>query len=401
VKVLQLCNKPPLPALDGGCIAMNNVTRGLIENQVKVKVICIFTHKHGFATAQLPADYVEATAIEGVFVDTRINMVDAFANFMTADSYNISRFFSTDFDISLTRVLQNNKFDVVLLESLFMTPYIATIRRYSRARVVLRSHNLEFVLWEKMASGTKNFARRAYLNYLSRKLKQYELSILNQVDGIAAISREDGKHFEKLGVKKPMTIIPFGVSSSDYESNESIENPETALFHIGAMDWAPNLEGIIWLLEKIWPVIHKKHPALKLYLAGRSMPDDMMRSNYPNVVFVGEVEDAKAFMHSKSIMIVPLLSGGGIRVKIIEGMACGKAIISTSIGAEGISCEHGHNILIADTPTQWLHTVEDLLKNPGKMQSIGHAAKELVKQHYSNTSIAANLVEFFRKLCEV
>jgi hypothetical protein len=163
MKILQLCLKPPLPARDGGCIAMNNVTQGLLQAGHKVKVLTIFTYKHDLNPELMPEEYVDQTGIEGVFIDTRVNAVDAFASFVTSDSYNISRFFSTDFDIRLAKLLRNEDFDVIHLESLFMTPYVGTIRRLSMAPIVLRSHNLEFVIWEKIAAGTTNVIKRMYM----------------------------------------------------------------------------------------------------------------------------------------------------------------------------------------------------------------------------------------------
>ena len=115
MKILQLCHKPPMPAVDGGCIAMNNITQGLIAAGHKVKIITIFTHKHNFFPENLSKEYLDNTEIEGVYVDTRLNIVDAYSSIMTSDSYHVDRFFSTDFDIKLTRVLKQENFDNVHL----------------------------------------------------------------------------------------------------------------------------------------------------------------------------------------------------------------------------------------------------------------------------------------------
>jgi polysaccharide biosynthesis protein PslH len=396
MKILQLCLKPPLPALDGGCIAMNNLTQGLLAAGHKVKILTIFTHKHDFVPENMPAEYLASTDIEGVFVDTEVNFVDAFSNFMTSDSYNISRFFSTDFDIKLTKLLKKEQFDIVHLESLFMTTYLGTIRRLSKAPVVLRAHNLEYIIWEKIAAGVKNPLKRTYLKYLSFRLKNYELEMLDRVSGIAAISDEDHKRFLELGIKKPICTIPFGVDLKEYASEEN-EDSELALFHLGAMDWSPNIEGVTWFMNEIWPLVLQKHPDLKLYLAGRNMPENLNITGLPNIEVVGEVEDAKAFMRSKKIMIVPLRSGGGIRVKIIEGLALGKAIISTQIGAEGIDCTDHENILIAETPVQWVQAIGELITNTSLRQSLEENSKRHAER-FNNDIIIEELVSFYKQL---
>ena len=396
MKILQLCHKPPLPAVDGGCIAMNNITQGLLKAGHKVKVLTIYTHKHDFMPEQMSEDYLNATEIEGVYVDTQLNIVDAFSSFMTSDSYNLNRFFSTDFDIKLTRTLKSNKFDIIHVESLFMTPYLGTIRRYSRAHIVMRAHNLEFVIWEKIAKGTNNFLKKLYLTYLSGKLRKVELKTLNEVSGVASISEEDALRFKSLGVKTPIITIPFGVEHSVY-SPYAGRPCEMALFHLGAMDWSPNIEGFHWFLSEIWPKVNATHPTLKLYLAGRNMPGDFTNGRWPNVEIVGEVEDAKEFMSSKAIMVVPLLSAGGVRVKIIEGLALGKAIISTSIGAEGIGAVDDKNILIADATAEWLRAIDRVLNEKGLIERLGAEGVEHTR-NFDNEAIIENLVRFYHKI---
>lgn len=395
MKILQLCHKPPLPAVDGGCIAMNNITQGLLEAGHKVKILTIYTFKHDFMPERMTKEYLDATNIEGVYVDTRLNAVDAFSSFITADSYNVNRFFSTDFDIKLTRCLKNETFDIIHIESLFMTPYLGTIRRYSKASIFLRAHNLEYVIWEKIAKGTSNIFKKLYLIYLSKKLKAYEIKTLNEVNGIAAISEEDRKRFLSLGVNRPIETIPFGMDFNQYDEKR-IEEPEMALFHLGSMDWSPNLEGINWFLSDIWPKIRAQRPSLKLYLAGRNMPFEQFRNKHENVEVIGEVEDAKTFMGSKAIMIVPLLSAGGVRVKIIEGLAIGKVIVSTSIGAEGTDCTDNENILIADTPSEWVKAIDRLFEEKDLLRKLSRNASKHA-ENFDNTSIIQKLIAFYKK----
>jgi glycosyltransferase involved in cell wall biosynthesis len=399
MKILQLCHKPPMPAADGGCIAMNNITQGLIEAGHKVKIITIFTHKHNFFPENMSKEYLDSTEIEGVYVDTRLNIVDAYSSIMTSDSYHVNRFFSTDFDIKLTRVLKQENFDIVHLESLFMTPYIGTIRRLSRAKIVLRSHNLEFVIWEKIAKGTSNIFRKLYISYLSKKLRNYELKLLNEVAGVATISEEDKKRFLGLGILKPISTIPFGIDLEDYHSQIN-EQPELALFHLGAMDWSPNLEGIQWFLKEVWPRVLSARPNLKLYLAGRSMPEDFVTGRWKNVEVVGEVEDSKKFISSKAVMIVPLLSAGGIRVKIIEGLALGKAIISSSIGAEGIDCVNGEQLLIADTANEWVKTIDRIFDEKDLIKQLGIRGKRH-SEKFNIVNTTEELVKFYKQLKKI
>jgi glycosyltransferase involved in cell wall biosynthesis len=278
-----------------------------------------------------------------------------------------------------------------------MTPYVGTIRRYCKTPIVLRSHNLEFVIWEKIARGTKNILKKTYLNYLTKKLRHYELSMLDEVSGIAAISEEDKKRILALGVNKKIKTIPFGIDLEKYPSDEST-HPELALFHLGAMDWGPNLEGILWFLNSIWPSIHEKYPQLKMYLAGRNMSEEIRDINLPNVEMIGEVDDAISFMCSKAIMVVPLLSAGGIRVKIIEGLALGKVVISTTLGAEGLDCTDRKNIMLADRPDEWIQALDELLSDPQLLYNLRHEGRKHASIHFDNNQITNQLVNFYKEL---
>lgn len=398
MRILQLCHKPPVPAKDGGCIAMNNVTQGLLNAGHEVKLLTIFTHKHPLELDRLPENYIHDTDIEGIYVDTRVNLVDAFSSMITRDSYNINRFFSVDFDIRLKRVLQKERFDIVHLESLFMTPYIGTIRRYARrAKIILRSHNLEYIIWDRIATGTRNPAKRAYLKYLSKKLKSYELGMLNEVDGIAAISAGDAEKYASLGCPRPVITLPFGIDLDNYEvSLTQTDHTPLRLFHVGAMDWRPNLEGILWFIERIWPNIRSATEDAELHLAGRGLDPEMFPEGIAGLHIHGEVECAKSFMDDHHIMIVPLLSAGGIRVKIIEGMAKGKAIITTQVGAEGIDYEDGRHLRIARSENEWSTIVEEWNRNRSRLEATGMAARALAEKHFDNRLIIDKLLAFYR-----
>jgi glycosyltransferase involved in cell wall biosynthesis len=397
MKILQLCLKPPVPAKDGGCIAMNNITQGLLEAGHKVKILTIFTHKHDLELDAMPTEYIEQTGIEGVFIDTRLNAVDAFSSFLTSDSYNISRFFSTDFDIRLANLLRKENFDIVHLESLFMTTYLATIRRLSKAPVVLRAHNIEHIIWQKTAQGTSSFFKRIYLNYLHRKLRHYELSVLNEVTAIAAISDDDKSRMLSLGINKSICTIPFSVDITRYPV-EPIESAELALFHLGAMDWGPNAEGVKWFIQTIWPEVSTRFPSLKLYLAGRNMPEELKSMKLSNVEVIGEVENAIEFMLSKAIMIVPLLSASGVRVKIMEGLALGRAIVATPIAAEGLDCVHGEQLLIAENLSEWTGALTALIENDQLRRSLSLNGRDHVRLNFDFRPTTQKLINFYREI---
>jgi len=398
MRILQLCNKPPYPPIDGGSKAMHNLTRGLLAAGHTVKVLCISTPKNALDPRAMPKDYAQRTRIEGVFVDTTVNMVDAFTDLLTADNYNISRFFSPDMDVRLIRLLSEERFDIIQLESLFMTPYIPTLRRYSKARIVLRSHNLEHVVQERIARGERNLIKRPYRRFLAKQLHQYEMAVLDRLDGVAAISPIDAEHFAAHGTRTPIAVVPFGVDPGEYPYADHTGPGNAVFFHLGSMDWLPNEEGIRWLLGSVWPRVVRKRPNARLHLAGNKMPQDLLDLQQEGVSVKGWVKNALAYMNTRHVMVVPLFSAGGMRVKIIEGMALGKAVLSTPIGAEGIGHTDGKNILIARTASEFTERALALLDDPALVRGLGAEARKLVLSTYSDDRIVKDLVAFYERL---
>jgi glycosyltransferase involved in cell wall biosynthesis len=363
--------------------------------------LAINSNKYGVDVNEIPESYRRKTGIETVYIDLSVKPLDAFFNLFTGQSYHVERFISKDFERKLIEILQKENFDIVQFETLFISPYIEIIRKYSKAKIVLRSHNIEHLIWQRVAQVTSNQLKKLYLRHLARTLKHYELSILNQFDGIATITQTDADFFNKNGCNIPVISIPFGINLKKFKENPGIIADFPSLFHIGAMNWMPNEEGIRWFLDNVWPLVHQKFPGLKFYLAGREMPAWLTKANIPNLVVLGEVDDAFDFMYSKSVEIVPLFSGSGIRIKIIEGMAAGRAVISTSIGAEGIEVTHRKNILIANNPDEFVDAIGECIASRDFCEQLGNNARQLIETDHSNQTLMKKLVVFYQQISSV
>jgi len=395
MKVLFICNKSPWPPKEGGPMAMNMLIEGLVAAGHRVKVLAVNSYKYHISRAGIPAEYAGRTGIELIDVDLRIHPVQAFFNLFTRESYHVKRFGSEEFRKRLTAVLREEDYDVVQIETVFMCPYIEAIRQNSRARIVLRAHNIEHRIWQRVAAGTRNPVKRWYLGHLARTLKLYEERITAKVDGILAITPTDAAYFGTMHHR--CISIPYGVDPAGFRVNpEEIEFP--SLYSLGSMNWIPNEEGIRWFLTQVWPDVHNQFPGMKYYLAGREMPGWMRTLDLPGVVVCGEVPDAAAFIASRAIMVVPLFSGSGIRIKIIEGMAAGKAVISTRLGAEGIGYTNHENILIADAPCEFFDMISLCAASKEYTLGLGKRARALVEEQYCPAAIVQKMIAFYQEL---
>ncbi|MCK9204396.1 MAG: glycosyltransferase family 4 protein [Bacteroidales bacterium] len=407
MKILFLCNKSPWPPKEGGPMAMNMLVEGLIEAGHSVKILAVNSYKYNIPARDIPQPYIEKTGIELIDVDLRVKIRDGLINLFTGRSYHVQRFISRDFSKRLEAVLRADEYDIVQMETLYMSPYLEMVREHSHALIFLRAHNIEHRIWQRITEETTNPFRRWYIRHLAKTLKTYELGIIHSYDGIVAISPTDADYFRGIMLEKNQKLsfahspaiidIPFGIDPKSYEiTNEDMEFP--SLFTLGAMNWIPNQDGIRWFLTNVWPDIHKQFPSLKYYLAGREMPEWMQSLDLDNIEVLGEVEDAKTFISSKAIMIVPLFSGSGIRIKIIEGLSMGKVIISTSMGAEGIKCKNGKNILIADQPCEFFEMISIAVGDRALCEKIGKEARELIETKYNSRSLIQKLVGFYQQV---
>lgn len=397
MKILQLVNRIPYPLNDGGSIGIHYYTEGFLQAGVSLSMLAMNTTRHWVDTAKLPPLYDKIEHFEAIKVDNRIKPLDAFLNLFKGTSYNIDRFISEAYEQALIRLLQQEAFDVVQLEGLYLAPYIRTIRKHSKAKISIRQHNIEYRIWERLARQAFNPFKKAYLYLLARRLKQFELQHLQDYDLILPISREDARLYKELGAQQPMYLHPFGIDVAQVPFCPSEQQP-LSLYHIGAMDWLPNQESVDWLLHKVMPLVRKRLPGTKLYLAGRNMPERYLKLKATQVEVLGEVPDALAFERDKSILVVPLLSGGGVRIKIFQGMAMGKTIITTPVGLEGIEAADGVQVLVADTPEAFADKIAAVVQAPEKIAELGAAARRLMEEKYDRKRLIKALLERYAAL---
>jgi glycosyltransferase involved in cell wall biosynthesis len=194
-----------------------------------------------------------------------------------------------------------------------------------------------------------------------------------------------------------MFTTPCGSDLDRYEPYQNSQPKPNTIFFIGGLDWLPNQEGVKWFAQDVWPSIKAKYTAAEFYVAGRNMPNWMNELSGNGVHILGEIEDALGFIAENGIMIVPLFSGSGMRIKIIEGMAMKKAIVSTSIGAEGIAHSDGLNISIANDKQEFIDKLDQMLADDSRVAALGENARKLIESRYNNLTFAEQLIEFYQR----
>jgi len=356
------------------------------------------TTRHFFPDGEAKAELPQYGRVDRVRVDNRIRPLAAFRNLFSRSSYHIDRFVSHAFEARLRSLLQEQEYDVIQLETLYLAPYIGTIRQYSKAVVCMRAHNVEQEIWQRITNNTGVGPKRWYLQHLTSKLARFEDQQLKHYDLLAAITLRDLKAYRNAGFTGKGVTIPIGLDVSQYCPDWSSYDGQLSLSFIGSLDWMPNLEGLNWLLQDIWPTLIEDYPDLRLQVAGRNTPDWLLQAAFPCVAVVGEVPDACTFINQHSIMLVPLLSGSGMRAKILEGMALGKVVLTTRIGLEGIAAKDRVEVLVADSLAEFKAQLRFARQHPQELKKIGQQARRLVEQHYDTLTVARRLLQAYESL---
>jgi len=396
MKILILTNKLPYPPRDGGSIATLNMMTGLSDAGNQITCLSLNTAKHPYALEQIPEEIRKKILFLGVDCDCSIKALQLGYNLLFSRSpYIAERFNIHDFRIALSELLQNEVFDLIQLEGPYPGLYLDLIRSLSKAKISLRAHNVEHLIWKRKALNESSVLKKWYLNNMARRLRRFELEVAGQTDILIPISECDAPYFMEGGLQKPLLTIPAGLAMSDYPSSKLPS--EQNIFFIGALDWLPNQEGLNWFLTKVFPLLLSELPGLRFHVAGRNASRQFEKKLiHPNITYHGEVKNAVAFMQTYRLMVAPLLSGSGIRIKIIEAMALGRPVLTTSAGIEGIELRDNQLVRVEDDPYRFSsQTVKLLADLPGQDQVL-REARTFISQNFDTFELSNRLSQFYK-----
>ena len=390
MKVLQICHKFPFPPNDGGTLATYQLSKAMIEMAWDVKILSLATVKHPYT--EMPLDPIfKATNPEVVEIDTTPKVLELVKGFWKKNNYIVKRFDSPEFSQLIKKTITETDFDLIVFEGTFTTTYIDLIRKKSKAILLMRSHNVEFQLWEDRLFSEPSSLKRLLLKAPVKQLREFELNELKKFDVVATISMNDKAYFNSYFGMHKTIYIPFGISLPDETVVD--DYAENKIVFLGALDWEPNINGLNWFLEEVWPLIQLRNPKIEFHIGGRNAPSDFSNNLPEGVIFKGEVTDAHSFILTGKLMVVPLFEASGIRIKIIEGLALGQIISTTSKGAQGIPAQNGKDILIADSPKQMAREIVETIRSKDQLDSISRQARILAEKEFDITNTQKALLQ--------
>jgi sugar transferase (PEP-CTERM/EpsH1 system associated) len=307
--------------------------------------------------------------------------------------HSISKYCRPDVAGHLREVVAAGGYDVILCD--FLSPAAAIPFDYG-IPVVIFTHNVEATIWKRHMDVAENPIWRFVFKREYEKMRAAELYYLKRSKHVLTVSDTDTAMFARDMDRVKITTIPTGVDIRYFQPVAG-EEPGSLVF-TGSMDWMPNVDGIVYFVEQILPLIRKKHPQATLWVVGRK-PDRTIRAmaeRDSSIKVTGTVEDIRPYIAKGAVYIVPLRVGSGTRLKIFEAMAMGKAVVSTTIGAEGLPVTSGVDVVLADTPERFANEVCRLLESPSERKRIGEAARSLVEEKYSWEVVAKQVESVLR-----
>jgi sugar transferase (PEP-CTERM/EpsH1 system associated) len=321
-------------------------------------------------------------------------MLDYSIRVFSSVPYNITKYCRPKVRRRLRALLKQETYDVMLCD--FMAAAGVIPWDWPTPKVLF-THNVEAAIWRRHYEVATNPIWKAISWREWRKTEAAERTYLRLADRVLTVSETDRDAFASFVEPGKLAVIPTGVDV-DYFHPTPVEETANSLVFTGSMDWLPNEDAILYFVDAILPLIKKQCPEISLEVVGRSPSRKLqaLAEKERSLRLTGWVEDIRPFVARGSVCIVPLRIGGGTRLKIFEAMAMNKAVVSTSVGAEGLPVQSGANIIVADTPGDFAQSVVSLLRDPSQRRRLGTSARALVQEKYSWPKVAESFARTLR-----
>jgi sugar transferase (PEP-CTERM/EpsH1 system associated) len=392
LEILVVAPYPPYPPRFGGAARVFHLVR-MLAREHRVTLACLASPGQRAALGPL-RDICAEVHTEDYPAATRHKRWYQLRS-LVARPFSYYLNYSPALAARVRRLLAERRFDLVQLEFGDAAPYYSLPP--PTVPWVLDEHNLEYRVLERSWQQARSPLRRLFNRSEARKVREAELAACRRARAVLTTSHVDRAALAPEVPGVPIRVVPNGVDTSFFIPGEEPEDP-TAIVFTGSIDYHPNTDGVLHFCADILPRIHARAPDAVFTVVGKDPPASVRALAGPRVVVTGEVPDVRPWMQRAAVFVVPLRVGGGTRLKILEALACGRAVVSTSLGCEGIDVTPGDDILVADTPADFAAAVLRCLRDPALRARLGARGRALVERRYRWDAIGDDLIAFYRTL---
>ena len=299
----------------------------------------------------------------------------------------------------LHRLISEGNYDVLQIEESSLAPYAASMPRHRRIQTVITLHNVQFLQDRRIAEIESTRSRRMWRSLNARWMRHYEPRMSARFDRVITVSHDDRDALLRRSPGLRVDVIPNGVATRDLTPLPP-HRGRPALVFVGTLAYRPCVDGAVWLVNEILPLLRRTQPELDVWIVGKQPSAEVLALAGPGVFVAGEVDDVRPYYARSSIAVVPLRAGGGSRLKILEAMALGRCVVSTTIGAEGLRVLPGTHVAIADDTASFATAIGALLANEPRRSAMEQAARRLVETEYDWDIIANAQLGIYDELAD-
>jgi glycosyltransferase involved in cell wall biosynthesis len=303
---------------------------------------------------------------------------DQLASLVTRTPFEPYTTHSREMQDAIDRLFANGAFDVVQLESTLVWPF----RFPDGTPLLIDEHNVDYETYARMREGTSSPLRKAFYKVEEARVRRYEQQAWRDSAGCILTSAREEEMVNEAAPRTATAVVPNGVDTEYFRPGSGEVQPRTLVFN-GVLDYRPNFDAALFLVDEVLPLVQVTHPDTRVVIVGRGGPDELGAFRRPNVEATGEVPDVRPYLGQAELVVVPILAGSGTRFKVVEGLAMEKPMVSTAVGCEGIGVEHEHHLLVADTAADFASGIVRLFEDASLARSLGRAGRTFVEREYS------------------
>lgn len=390
----------PYPAIDGGRIRVLS----LVQNLSRYNNITFLTYNSSDKDEQ-NIKYLRDIGIN--ILDVKFNYNKTLSNIMAISRqvfkgkpFTTAKYYSNNMVKKINELLKDNSFDILHLEMLHTGQYITEIQNRHNTKIFLGQQNIDSLIWQRLFRTEQNPFKKLLLNWQYNRFLNLEKNLCPKFDVCICVSAEDANRLKSISPHAKTDVIPNGVDT-DYFKPMDTKEDESQIVFVGSMDWQPNEDAVLYFCDQIFPLIKSDIPNVKFYIVGSNPTERVLKlKNIDGVIVTGLVDDVRSYMSQSAVFVVPLRIGGGTRLKILQALAMKKAVVSTSIGCEGLGLKHNEHLLISDDPIEFAKSVILLIKDRELRHGLGEKGRKLVEDQYDWKAISMKLDALYRKAIE-
>lgn len=393
MRIIDICPQLPFPLVTGGKQSIYYALKSLAKRGHFIHLACLMEGGDGMWVSELEKTF----SIHVVASKQKPTVVGALASLTRRTPYQVSRFHEPKLLEDCRELLRTSAFDIVQAEGIHAAYYALALGEEFGIPSVLRIHDVMSLNMARVIRHTRNPAMRLWLAFDVQRVRRYERNAYVRAGISLPVSDAERNVLLKISPGARCDVIPPGIDLDEFAPQGLDEMPNTVLW-VGALGHAPNRDSFWWFYKEIVPLVIDRYPDVRIQVAGTGMPEGIQSLRHPNVEVLGLVADIRQAMARAQVCVVPLRIGSGVRIKLLEMFAMGRAVVSTSVGAEGLGVTHDEHLLIADTPEQFAKEVVGLLRDNARRARLGAEARAHVTRQYSWERVADLFEAVYRSL---